>query len=139
MRLAILLLVPLSVLALGAEATKADAEKMQGTWQVERFTENGEDGEIPAGLVAVIQDNGFEVKLGDQFAEPKVALKLDSSKTPKAVDFVDGDGRLVLTGIYEIEGDRLRICASTKGQRPEKFASEKNSGVRLLVLKRQAK
>jgi hypothetical protein len=44
-------------------------------------------------------------------------------------------------GIYELDGDTLRICHTWKGQRkrPEKFAIAEGSGLVLAVWKREKK
>jgi uncharacterized protein (TIGR03067 family) len=138
MHMAVLLLGSLAALAQGEGASKSDAAKIEGTWQVEELTIGGEKMEVPTGMVAVVKGGTFQVRCGE-LAEPKVTLKLDESKKLKEVDFMAGRERVVGSGIYEIEGDRLRICYAGAGKRPGKFASEKGSGVRLLVLKRKAK
>jgi hypothetical protein len=51
---------------------------------------------------------------------------------------MDVKGKTIqLTGIYLLEGDTLKICASEAGQaRPTEFTSPKGSRLTLFVLKR---
>jgi uncharacterized protein (TIGR03067 family) len=142
MRFALTLLIPLGSLALGADKPADDAKKLEGNWAV---TWREYDGQKPEDLndvmtaqeyVVAIKGGVFEVTRDGYPAEVPLTLKVDGSKTPKAVDFVDQKGRLVYQGIYEIMGDRLKLCYGPAGRRPEKFASQKDSGVWLLLLKR---
>ena len=58
--------------------------------------------------------------------------------SPKTIDLVPNYGQdkgKTFLGIYEADGERLRICARPKGERPAKFTSEK--GVLIMVLKKQ--
>jgi hypothetical protein len=71
-------------------------------------------------------------------------IKLDPSKAPNAIDVTQPSGD-VLLGIYEIDGDRLRIALAPPRKAPKeenraaKFESAAGSGVVLVVLKRVEK
>jgi len=71
----------------------------------------------------------------------KLTMKLDPSTTPKCVDIVitGGDQKdAVLEGIYELQGDTLKICAKVIGkERPGQFTSPEGSNIVLVVLKRE--
>ena len=41
-----------------------------------------------------------------------------------------------IKGIYEIDGDSLKICFAIEGERPKKFESAEGSTTMLIVLKR---
>lgn len=126
---------------------KADLDKIQGTWKIDGGQYGGED--VNSDLVSKLQ---FEFK-GDQLVlkgdeevvkdYTKIALKLDPSVKPKAIDFTVGQGSekgTVVEGIYEVKGDELKICATIGAkQRPAEFKSPENSQVVLLTLKRQSK
>jgi uncharacterized protein (TIGR03067 family) len=142
MRFAATLLIPLGALALGAAKPADDAKKLEGTWAVVWREYDGQKSEdlndvlVGQEYTVAIQGGVFEVTRDGYSVEGPLTLKVDGSKKPKAVDFVDKKGRLVYQGIYRIKGDRLTLCYGPAGQRPGKFASPKDSGVRLLVLKR---
>jgi hypothetical protein len=73
-----------------------------------------------------------------------MAISLDPSKRPPAIDATKADGGVVV-GIYEIDGDTLRLAfrmnkeRQQEKDRPAKFESEADSKVALLVLKREKK
>jgi uncharacterized protein (TIGR03067 family) len=142
MRFVVALLIPLSSLTLGAAKPADDAKKLEGTWAVVWREYDGQKSEdlndvlVAQEYTVAIKGGVFEVTRGEYPAEVPLTLKVNGSKKPKAVDFVDKNGRLVYQGIYKIQGDRLTLCYGPAGRRPDKFASPKDSGVRLLRLKR---
>ncbi|HPD17281.1 MAG TPA: TIGR03067 domain-containing protein [Planctomycetota bacterium] len=130
----------------GAAEEPADAQKMQGTWTIEAAEKHGEKQPADAlkALRAVIKDDTFVFKMGDQEAE-KATIKLDPAKTPKAIDFqpasVAGTEKKPSLGIYELKDDTLRLCWRKEGgARPTEFAtSADDRDSVLMVLKRERK
>ena len=132
-------------LAAGAsqDAAKKDLEALQGTWSVVTLENDGTPlpPEAIKGSTFVVKGDRYTLKGGaDTF---RGMLRLDPSKKPKALDatFVDDDGKDKgkAQGIYELAGDRLRICWREGDRRPAEFASKPGSGARLIVLKRQGR
>ena len=75
-------------------------------------------------------------------AEYKGTVKLDPRKTPRHInmkfDAGPEKGNTNL-GIYEFDGDRLRICLATRGDvRPSHFASAPGSGIAIETLARES-
>jgi uncharacterized protein (TIGR03067 family) len=74
---------------------------------------------------------------GSMFSLP---FTVDPTKKPKAIDFRlgGGDGWLKISGnfkgIYELDGDSLKLCIGSGDERPAKFSDQ---GAALIVLKRQ--
>lgn len=69
--------------------------------------------------------------------------RIDPTATPKTIDILHGvDNRVGATGIYELEGDRLKLCLSwcmpalRTAQRPKGFRSEADSASILFILER---
>jgi len=126
---------------------KADLEKIQGTWTIASGSYGGEDIEADVASKLQLEFKGDQLLLkGDEEVVKdyaKITLKLDPSVKPKAIDFAVGQGGekgTVIEGIYEINGDELKICATIGAkQRPTEFKSPENSQVALLTLKRQSK
>jgi uncharacterized protein (TIGR03067 family) len=115
----ILLTFSIVLCALGARADDADKKavtddlkKLEGTWVLKENSTNGKrtpDADLKAAPWAEIAIKGDTLKMG------KVAFKIviDPSKTPKTIDRLikRPDGKDITTeGLYELDGDTLRIC-----------------------------
>src|SRR5262249_8269113 len=86
----------------------------------------------------ICKDGGYIVIQG-----PKVTrgtLKVDPAKTPKHYDVTPTTGQLKglsFSGIYELEGDTLKLCFPVRGKdRPAALASKPGSGLLFEVLHR---
>ena len=119
---------------LQARAADTDQEKLQGKWTVQSFEYN-------ANPVAMMKDATREFKDSKYSLTPKVGdviegtVKLDPDKKPKMID-LDVNGR-ILKGIYELDGDTLKMCyILTDGERPTEFVSKPDTGVILITHKR---
>jgi uncharacterized protein (TIGR03067 family) len=140
----------LAVMALGgltlaAASQTADAKKelgkLQGTWNVVALEANGQ--KAPAELIKnaklVFKGDTYTFHSGDQVIEGMVSL--DLTKTPKQIDAkqLSGPGKgKTRKGIYQLEGDDLKLCLGQAGGdvRPKTFATAEGEPARLYVLKR---
>jgi uncharacterized protein (TIGR03067 family) len=134
------------VLLLGAagpvkDDANNDADGLQGSWTMVLVFINGE--ELPAEQVRsgqlVIDDNQYRAQLGANTSTS--TIKVDSSKTPKQIDFTftDGDQKgKTVKGIYKLGSDGLTICRGLTEMetRPTEFAAPVDSGLLLVVWKR---
>jgi RNA polymerase sigma factor (sigma-70 family) len=124
-----------------------DRKKIQGTWKATSAQVDGK--EVPGAdkinqmTLWIFTGDKVIVKLGDQRAE--LAYKLDPSRKPRWIDYspiINGrpDPKETVRGVYELDGDTLRICKLhpiTRPGRPAEVASRPGSGTFLLILKRQ--
>jgi uncharacterized protein (TIGR03067 family) len=123
--------------ALRAESKEEALAKLQGKWRVERIEENGvaEPEEEAKRFTLIIKGNKINVELRGQVEHTD--FQIDATKSPKEIDMVpqygDDKGK-TFRGIYEIDGDTLRICATPLAERPKKIVSEQ--GTMILILKR---
>jgi uncharacterized protein (TIGR03067 family) len=122
---------------------KKDEEKIQGNWTVvsrEFIGKKTPEAELQA-LKVIIKDG--TITMDDGKKKEKIPYKLDPSKKPKAIDLANtGIGSKETTlAIYELDGDTLKICWSEKDaeNRATMFASDKDSGQTMIVLKREKK
>lgn len=128
------------VSAIRADSLEKETEKFQGTWKVELIAENGvaEPDDEAKKFEITVKGNVFYVKIDGR--EETMSFKIDPDKSPKNIDITpnygDDKGKTA-PGIYEFDGDRLRICACPKGERPKKFATVQ--GTMVLMLKRESK
>src|SRR5689334_20211033 len=97
---------------------KADLEKevrkFQGTWTFESSEAGGQ--KLPAdelkGLLLIFEGEKHTVKKGNEVIQVGIQ-KIDPSKSPKTIDVTMTEGLnkgAVLLGIYEIDGDTLKVC-----------------------------
>ena len=115
---------------------KADVEKelkkFQGTWTFESVEAGGK--EVPAdlfkGMTVTFEGDRYTVKKGDEVIQVGTQ-KLDPSKSPKTIDvtMIEGPNKgAVMLGIYEIDGDTLKVCFDPQGKkRPTEFKTAPGS------------
>jgi uncharacterized protein (TIGR03067 family) len=129
------------------EGAKKDLEDMQGVWTVSRFVLAGQDSpeDLNKKITFVVDGDKLLVKL-DSSVLSEGTVVLDPGKNPKQMKVTSTAGPdkgQTKLGIYEIDGDMLKICfymddSGTK-KRPAEFASAKDSVTSLAVMKRMKK
>jgi uncharacterized protein (TIGR03067 family) len=115
---------------------KKDLDKLQGTWKAEKMIFMGEDA--PADVVGkfTLTCKGSEFIPSDN-ASDVATIKLDTTAKPKAIDLTEKNKKVSL-GIYELDGDTLKLCFAEPGtDRPKAFESAKGSKVFYIVMKRE--
>ena len=122
-----------------AADNRPDWDKLQGVWALVALTMGGVSDSPEVQQLK--QGNKEVVFEGDTtFILMPVNFRLDPTKTPKQIDLIPKQQNpgFVFPGIYELNGDELKVCFNTPGaERPTRFVSEKDSLVMLLVLKRK--
>jgi uncharacterized protein (TIGR03067 family) len=118
-----------------------EVQKLGGTWVLERIEESGHIRDLTElrGRVKIVF-TGQRCSLGLAPAwVQECPIRLGRSGNRKTIDFdfssrpLEGCGRL--EGIYEFEGNTLRICVDT-GKRPTKFATSESDSRVLWVFAR---
>src|SRR5580704_8095954 len=109
-----------------------EVAKFQGAWTFESSESGGKKlpiGELK-GLTLIFEGHKHTVKNGDDVIQVGTQ-KLDPSKSPKTIDVTMAEGpnkRTVMLGIYEIDGDTLKVCFDPQGKkRPTEFKSPAGS------------
>ena len=137
----------IAVSALADDKSASDAKDLQGVWQAVDLEANGE--KLPADQVKELKivikgDEIFVVRPKGE--EPRNKFKLDSSKTPKAIDLAPLDGEdkgKVHAGIYALKNGRLTLCINIFGKdpalRPTEFKTKASDGLGLATLERTKK
>ncbi|HLJ96820.1 MAG TPA: TIGR03067 domain-containing protein [Gemmataceae bacterium] len=120
------------------DAVKRDSKALQGNWTVVSIEVNGTT--VPKDKIGG-RDATFK---GDQYSihSFRLTVKIDPIKQPKTIDMdgKDGNGKpLSMTGIYDLDGDTLKICFAKPGtkERPAQFKTRPRTGESLIVYKRR--
>src|SRR5262245_27228027 len=112
------------------DAAKKDLAAMEGEWKLVAMKVDGKP--VPAEKLAsaklTIRSSNYTLVTRNK--QHEIELKLDARKSPKEIDmtFLDGPNKdRVGKGIYEINGDKLKICRSLDPQdeRPKDFKTDK--------------
>lgn len=143
----VLTAVVLPALALGLTAAPVPKEKgkvkdedaILGTWKVETFdVGGGANGPRPdevTKLRLTFKDGKVAADRGDGKPD-EIEYKLDATTTPKSLDLIEKSHTMM--GIYELDGDTLKICVSeggAKGVRPTEMKPD-GKNVAVITLKR---
>ena len=126
---------------------KDDLTKLRGTWLTVSLVNDGKtlvDEKTPPkkgpATKLVLDGNKSMIKVGDKTVAT-VPFKIDSTKKPKEIDFMDESGvknDKTKLGIYELDGDTYKWCLAPAGKpRPTEFTSKEGSGHSLGVSKRE--
>jgi uncharacterized protein (TIGR03067 family) len=143
MKRAVLLLAIAVTAAADAPAgdSKKDLERMQGDWACDAYTTEGmeQPADAAQALFRTIKDDTYAVfRFKKQIG--KGTLKLDAGKKPKAIDALPEGSDKPLLGIYEFDGDKLKLCFAGPGKdRPTAFTADAGSGRTLTVWVREKK
>jgi uncharacterized protein (TIGR03067 family) len=130
----------IGLLAVGCKESPVEMElKMfQGEWVPVSGEVNGK--EIPYGHGI---DNGPVTFKGNTFkgadTGPEGTFTIDPTKAPKQINFKAKEGNLEIKelGIYEFDGDSLKLCFSSR-ERPKEFSAKAGAspGRMLIVFKK---
>ena len=134
-----------TVMAAGGDITEAirkDKAALQGTWKVTASASKGEN--VPADdlkdLFLIFRADAIHIREGGKTMENFTFL-LDPTKKIKEIDLtlrVGPQKGRVDRGIYQLDGDTLKICIQTNkdADRPREFVSRPNTELWLIVLQR---
>ena len=125
-----------------AEPIRKDKAALQATWKVTESVSKGE--KVPAedikDLALIFKGDAILIREGGKTFE-NFAFTIDPTKKIKEIDLtlkVGPQKGRVDRGIYQIDGDILRICIQSNkdAPRPSEFRSPLGSDLWLVVLQR---
>ena len=121
-----------------ADAAAKEMEKFQGRWrQIAHERDGIVDPPEERGWEPRVTFTGdtFVVTLADGSTAIKGTFKLDATREPKTVDWMDTfgpDAGKTFLAIYSLEGDRLIFCAADEAQvRPTEFRAGPGQDLRV--------
>ena len=112
-----------------------ELKALAGTWRP-IFTENNghkaAEGDLNGILWTRDADGKWTARRGDKTLVEWVVKKIDATKYPKTIDIEIAAGYykgVVYLGIYELDGDTLRICFALpdRAVRPTEFSASKGT------------
>jgi len=111
-----------------------DHEALQGLWVLDKYELPkgvGAEGERQAKGMAgkmkflIAGDVWWGMQPGESNGVKPMRVKIDPTKNPKWIDIQEPGGAGESRCIYELDGEKLRICvAEGKGGRPAEFSAE---------------
>jgi uncharacterized protein (TIGR03067 family) len=118
------------------EANKKDLKALQGTWKYERVKIDDYQATPSTldGRRLAFADNVMKESRGKDMVEHLVVL--GASKKPKQINILDKAQNIIAEGVYELDGDTLKICKGPPTMRPKDFVSTLENMAELSVLKR---
>ena len=135
-----------AVLVMSAEGNQGDTakdelKKLEGTWLLVMSEQDGlkSDPNFVKNGKMVIKGNKMTV-YGGKVKSTEANIVLNPAKKPKTIDAIQtfgGPKGTKYVGIYELDGDSLKLCFSEK-QRPKDFTAKKGSMRASEVWKRAA-
>ena len=128
------------------EAIKKEADMLQGIWRVASAERDGmaaPEDEMKK-ITITIKGDKLTARRTENADKPEekvyeMSFILDPSQKPKWIDvtYMDGERKSESSqGIYELNGDTLKICMSRGNTRPTEFETKADSQRHLMVLKR---
>jgi uncharacterized protein (TIGR03067 family) len=116
-----------------------DTQAWQGTWKLVSYMANGESQMVD--MQWIVNGDHYTIRLDRQSGVDPYAFKLDPQQ--KHIDVTHHDtpkgtygGRL--KGIYDIQGNSLKVCYDLKGQRyPRSFDAGRGSAQVLYQFQRE--
>jgi uncharacterized protein (TIGR03067 family) len=124
------------------QTARTDLKKLQGTW--ERVAMEVEGEAAPEALIegwsSTYEGNRLTLRNKDGVYRHCI-VTLAPERTPKATNTWDLEGPFedqTLPGIYEIDGDVLKLCFAKPGsKRPTEFTTKKGTGFLYFEYKRK--
>jgi uncharacterized protein (TIGR03067 family) len=130
-----------AVLLGGGDPAKTDLEKLQGTWVLASMETEGHDvaPDDFKNWTASYEQNRVVLRVGDRVRR-RGLVTLDPGRKPKAINTWDQDGPYedqTVPGIYELDGDTLKLCFARPGQeRPKEFTTKSGTAFLFCVYKK---
>jgi RNA polymerase sigma-70 factor (ECF subfamily) len=123
-------------------AADAKSDKLEGTWKVVGGEEGGKafPTKDVKGEVIITKDT---ITVQSKEDKRVMRYKVDPSRKPGTIEMTTLEGKdkgETAQGIYQLEGDTLKMAFAPKGQeRPTEFSTKAGSKQMMFVMKRQSK
>jgi uncharacterized protein (TIGR03067 family) len=125
----------------GEKDSKKELDKLRGTWTLETRISGGKEFKQAKALASQLRIDGSNWTVlirGKALSADRIVL--DPTQSPKTIDRISEPGgrKVVVRGIYKLEGDTLTVAVAPAGEaRPKSFEAPKGSTTILSVYKRE--
>jgi uncharacterized protein (TIGR03067 family) len=127
------------------DAFTKELKALAGSWRPISTENNGyksSEGDLKGMLWNRDADGKWTMRRGEKTVVEWAVKKIDATKSPKTIDIEITAGEykgVVYHGIYELDGDTLRICFALpdRDERPTEFSAGKGSIRALSEFKRE--
>ena len=124
------------------DAVKKELKKLEGSWATVFIEAAGQkvtdEDKIKTRKLSTKGDK-YTLKVGDETVQG--TIEINPTKKPKTIDVKPDSGSnkgKTLLGIYELDGDSLKICLALPGKdRPTALVTAAENGQQLVVYKRE--
>ena len=119
-----------------------DKDSLQGVWLAQSMESDGNSApkEAVERMRFTFKEDTLLVKGNfNDDREEQCTYKIDAKQSPKHLDFTPPKQDKPILGIYEIKDDQLKLClrhGGSSGGRPSEFSAKRDSGMVLMVFKR---
>jgi uncharacterized protein (TIGR03067 family) len=114
--------------------TKSELDKLQGHWVMVESTRDGKKTPAEIKIERTIEGSNYTVTVKSEEGEQVLSgtLKVDPTKNPKTIEATRTEGPdagQAMLGIYEIDGNKQKVCFAPPGKgRPSEFVSKPGTG-----------
>jgi uncharacterized protein (TIGR03067 family) len=128
----------MSLISWADDKPKEEIDKFQGTWIVSRVEIKGMKQPQSFTIKLTFDGDKLLTTVGKREPESQGTFKIDPKREPnKGYDVTTTDGR-VARGIYELDGDTLKVCLSgPDDEAPDAFETKQGDNRTLIVYKRE--
>lgn len=115
---------------------EADAASLSGSWQLKSSETGGQKHFVARGISIrlTVRDSTWTEVVTPSHPNTsgfRARFTTDDAKTPKQIDLyvTSGTPGTLWKGIYEIEGNILKVCRTRLASRPTRFVSSSDASV----------
>ncbi len=125
--------------ALRGNVADTDEQMLQGEWDLASIEVQGKSLPAPVGKGgSIIFDKDGKLTLKDPGKPDKVGnYKIDAGKDPKQIDLTLSKDGEAMQGIYELDGEKLKMAFSAEGHKGKRPGEFKGENILIVVWKRQ--
>ena len=121
------------------EATRADQQRLQGSWKLVSGALGGQPTDVVSSALLAFSDDKIVMEVGTRRVG---TFTLDPARSPRRIDIVarsdDGTQEEKIRGVYEFRDDQLHLCLGPDDEpRPASVRSRPGTRQISLVMRRE--